>query len=60
MENLNMLREGGLSEKDMILLQEKFIIEYAKKKGWDTNFLTQEQLLEIKQQKQFQTPIVLG
>lgn len=37
-------------------LREKFVSEYATKKGWDISNLTNEQLTEIKAQKGYQCP----
>lgn len=47
---------NNLGKDDLSLLREKFISEYARKKGWDKNHLTPEQLLEIVQQKSYQSP----
>ena len=47
---------NNLSTDDVNMLREKFISEYARKKGWDKNQLTPEQLLEIVQQKGYSNP----
>ena len=50
-----------LSNEETTLLREKFINEYAKKKGWNPKKLTTQQLLEITTNKQYQTPgLILG
>ena len=45
-----------LSKEELNMLREKFISEYARKKGWDKTQLTPEQLLEIVQQKGYSNP----
>ena len=46
MNNENLIKStNNLSNKDMTSLREKFIHEYARKKGWDKNNLTPNQLL---------------
>jgi hypothetical protein len=46
---------------DLKLLREKFINEYSKKKGWDKNNLSPNQLLEIIEQKEYKNPgLLLG
>jgi hypothetical protein len=41
---------------DQKLLKERFISEYARKKGWDKTNLSPDQLMEIVQQKGFRNP----
>jgi len=41
---------------DQKLLKERFISEYARKKGWDKTNLSPDQLMEIVQQKGFKNP----
>lgn len=50
---------NNLSKDDLTMLREKFINEYSRKKGWDKNHLTPEQLLEIVQQKGFSNPGII-
>lgn len=51
----------NLPNEDVILLREKFISEYSKKRGWDKSNLTPNQLLEITQQPGYKTPgLILG
>ena len=50
-----MIRETGLSEKDLFELKEAFIEKYAKLKGWDKEKLTTEQLNEIVQQPEYKS-----
>jgi len=46
-EEYELINDSALSEKDLEELREMFKNEYAKKKGWDPNNLTSEQLNEI-------------
>jgi len=48
-----MIKETGLSEKDMFELKEAFKQKYAKMKGWNPKSLTTEQLNEIVQQPEY-------
>jgi hypothetical protein len=50
---------NNLSKDDMTMLREKFITEYARKKGWDKNHLTTEQLLEIVQSNGYKNPGII-
>ena len=50
---------NNLSKDDMTMLREKFITEYARKKGWDKNRLTTEQLLEIVQNNGYKNPGII-
>lgn len=54
-----MLKETGLSDKDMRELREKFVEKYVNQKGWDKNTLTMEQLNEIQQQDEYRKPGML-
>jgi hypothetical protein len=45
-----------LPTDDQKLLKERFISEYARKKGWDKTNLSPDQLMEIVQQKGFKNP----
>jgi len=45
-----------LPADDQKLLKERFISEYARKKGWDKTNLSPDQLMEIVQQKGFKNP----
>ncbi len=50
-----------LAKEEVILLREKFISEYSKKKGWNPKELSTTQMLEITTQKEYKTPgIILG
>lgn len=42
---------NGLSDQDITMLREKFVIEYAKKKGWNPKELSTTQMLEIVNEK---------
>ena len=50
------LKSRVLSDEDDILLREKFINEYSKKKGWNPKELTTTQMLEIATQPGYKTP----
>ena len=45
-----------LSKEDENMLREKFVTEYARKKGWDKSNLTPTQMLEIVQQGGYKNP----
>jgi hypothetical protein len=51
--------EVKLSKQDETHLREKFLIDYAKGKGWDSNNLTPTQMLEIVQQNGYKNPGLL-
>ena len=48
-----LIKETGLSEKDLFELKEAYVEKYAKMKGWDKDKLTTEQLNEIVQQPEY-------
>lgn len=48
-----LIKDSSISEKDIEDLREIFKREYAKKKGWDPNNLTSEQLNEIVSDKRY-------
>ena len=56
---LTMLKETGLPEKELEILKEKFVEQYASKKGWDKNNLTKDQIFEITQQSGYKSPGLL-
>jgi hypothetical protein len=45
-----------LSKDDENMLREKFVSEYARKKGWDKENLTPTQMLEVVQQSGYKNP----
>ena len=53
------LKETGLTQKDLIELREKFVEKYVMLKGWDKSKLTVEQLNEIHQQDEYKRPGLL-
>lgn len=53
------LKETGLTDKDIRDLREKFIEKYVNEKGWDKSNLTSEQLNEIYQQDEYKKPGLL-
>lgn len=55
------LKKSILSEEEQLLLREKFIGEYSKKKGWNPKDLTSTQMLEIATQREYKNPgLILG
>jgi len=54
-----MIKETGLSEKDLKELRENFVDKYVKEKGWDKEKLKPEQLNEIYQQEEYKKPGLL-
>ena len=55
--NENLIKSTqNISKDDLTILREKFINEYSRKKGWDKNSLTPNQLLEILEQKEYKNP----
>jgi hypothetical protein len=58
--NENLIKSTqNISKEDINVLREKFINEYSRKKGWDKNNLTPNQLLEIVEQKDYKSPGLL-
>lgn len=56
-DNLELFKGGRSSDNnDLTLLREKFKNDYASKKGWNINNLSEEQITEIKSQKGYQCP----
>lgn len=56
-----MIRDGGLSTNQLTEIQEKFITEYANKKGWNASKLSAKQLNEIKSQAGYKSNgLILG
>jgi hypothetical protein len=49
----------NISKEELNLLREKFVVEYAKKKGWDKNNLSTNQMMEIVEQKQYKNPLII-
>jgi hypothetical protein len=63
MENkdLKMIKNEALPKDEALLLREKFINEYSKKKGWNPSELSTNQMLEIVSQREYRSPgIILG
>jgi len=63
MENkdLKMIKNDALPKDEALLLREKFISEYSRKKGWNPKELSTNQMLEIIGQREYKTPgIILG
>lgn len=54
-----MIKETGLSDKDLVELKEAFVEKYVMIKGWDKENLTTEQLNEIYSQDDYKRPGLL-
>jgi hypothetical protein len=53
----NLIKSNSkLSKEDENMLREKFVMDYARKKGWDKENLTPTQMLEIAQQNGYKNP----
>lgn len=58
MGNLDKL---NISDDDLKILRENFIVKYSKKKGWDPDKLTTSQMMEIVSSKEYKNPgLILG
>lgn len=52
---------NGLAPDELNMLRERFINDYARKKGWDKTNLSPNQMLEIVEQRGYKNPgIVFG
>jgi len=51
-----MIKNDKISQDDQNMLRERFISEYARKKGWDKSNLSPTQMLEIVQQNGYKNP----
>lgn len=60
-KDLKMIKNEALPKDETLLLREKFISEYSRKKGWNPKELSTNQMLEIVSQREYKTPgIILG
>jgi len=60
-KDLKLIKNEALPKDEALLLREKFISEYSKKKGWNPKELSTNQMLEIVSQREYKTPgIILG
>jgi len=55
-DDYKMIKNDKLTQEDQNLLRERFITDYARKKGWDKNNLSPTQMLEIVQQGGYKNP----
>lgn len=61
MEKSDLIKNEALPKDETILLREKFISEYSKKKGWNPRELSTNQMMEIVSQREYRSPgIILG
>ncbi len=51
--------DKSLTKEELTTLREKYIHEYSKKKGWNCDSLSSEQLLEIVQSNGYKNPGIL-
>lgn len=54
------IKTSPLTQDEIVFLREQYVIEYAKKKGWDSNKLSTMQLMEIVESKHYKQPMILG
>ncbi len=60
-KDMELIKNSSLSKEETDLLREKFVNEYSKNKGWNSNELSTNQMLEIVSQKQYKSPgLILG
>lgn len=58
--NDNVIKSSNnLTKEELISLREKYIHEYSKKKGWNSNNLSPDQLLEIVESNGYKNPGML-
>lgn len=50
---------GNLTKQEIIALREKYINDYAHKKGWNADALSQKQYIEITESKGYKYPGLL-
>jgi hypothetical protein len=61
MKESDFIKNSGLTDTEISLLREQFIVTFVRQKGWDLTSLTNEQLAELKEQKGYKTPgLILG
>ncbi len=58
-EEYELIKDSAISESELEELREIFKVEYAKKKGWDINNLSYEQLNEIMSDKRWQNNFLI-
>lgn len=51
-----MIKNDKLTQEDTNMLRERFISDYARRKGWDKGNLSPTQMLEIAQQSGYKNP----
>mgnify|MGYP006928205974 CR=1 FL=1 len=57
----NIDKKSPLTEEEVVLLREKFIVKYSKTKGWNHKELSTTQMLEIATQREYTNPgLILG
>jgi Ca2+-binding EF-hand superfamily protein len=60
-DDLELIKNNGLTQKEIDQLREKFLNEYAKNKGWNPKELSTNQMLEIVSTKGYKTAgLILG
>ncbi len=57
----NIKNKSPLTEEESLILREKFIVEFSKKRGWNPEELTSTQMLEIVSCREYKNPgLILG
>ena len=54
--NAELIKSNVLPVEEINLLREKFIVDYARKNGWNKDNLTPNQMLEIISHKNYKNP----
>lgn len=52
-DNARLIKNEPIAQDEVILMRERFINEYSKKKGWNAKELSTTQMLEIVSQKEY-------
>jgi hypothetical protein len=58
-KDMRLIKNEPIGQDEIILLREKFVNEYAKKKGWNSKELSTSQMLEIVSQREYKG-LILG
>lgn len=59
MKTATLIKDKKLSDSDTKEMRETFVYNYCINKGWDVANLTFEQVLEIREHKEWKTPGIL-
>lgn len=50
------IKGSGFSSEELEKMRGEFVSRYCESRGWDENHLTAEQLLEIREQREWKSP----